>query len=147
VRFDDIIPSADTAWLTYYRDFQVQIRHNDEVISRKIAEYCSNESFGGRRRASNFLDDLDIEKLSDAYAEFLIIDWKGITDQDGELLPCSTENKRKLLHKNIDFRRWVGDESQNVKNFIPKSSSEEEKKSTNSLTYVPTRTETAKDAA
>lgn len=143
MQISEVVPSVDTVWLPYHGDFQVQIRHNDEVVARKISEFCASSEIGSRRRGGNFLDDLDIERLTDAYAEYLIVDWKGLTDSEKKPMLCSLENRKLILHKNIDFRRWVGEESQRVKNFIPKPEPEEEKKSVNSSISKPTPIETA----
>lgn len=147
MQLNEIVPSVDTVWLPYHGDFHVQIRHNDEVIARKISEFCASNEIGSRRRGGNFLDDLDIQRLTDAYAEYLIVDWRGLTDSNKQPMPCSLDNRKLVLHKNIDFRRWVGEESQNVKNFIPKPNPEEEKKSESSSISKPTLIETVPVAA
>lgn len=65
-------------------------------------------SRGGRRALGKSIpsakESLDV--TIEALAEHVLLEWKGIQDDDGKDLPCSHENKLLLLHK-LYFRDFV----------------------------------------
>ena len=124
MKFGELIPSKMQVELRYSGDFFVTLNYIDETLARKIRESVADGG-GSRRR---ILDSMDPEKLPDAYAEYGIGGWKGLENDDGTPTPCSQENKRKIMHANLDFQRWVMEETQNTKNFLDRANQEEEKK-------------------
>ena len=40
--------------------------------------------------------------------EYVIIDWKGLYDQDGKEIPCTKENKVMLMQGSVKFSSFIG---------------------------------------
>ena len=40
--------------------------------------------------------------------EYVIIDWKGLYDQDGKEIPCTKENKIMLMQGSVKFSSFIG---------------------------------------
>lgn len=128
MRLSELIPTLDKVEIQFYNtELFVTIRHTDQVLLRKIRE---NSASPYNRRRTKDIGELDDDAIVDAYADLVLIDFRGITEDhhdDSDILikdrrqilyPCTKENKRKLLHSNIDLRQWLIQEAANVRNFI-----------------------------
>lgn len=52
-------------------------------------------------------DDLKTAMAVESMAQAILLDWKGIEDEDGKLIPHSIENAKKLLGDLKDFRDTI----------------------------------------
>ena len=127
MKLSNLIPANETAWVSFIGDFRVLLRHTDEVMARKIRE-DSTDKFKQRKRFSD-IEDVNPKLLMDAYAKNIILNWEGIFEEDDITpFPCTDENKKMFIHKNLDFQRWVVVESGNIQNFLAVGNQEEEEK-------------------
>ena len=97
-------------------------RHNNKRYRRHIQEGMSK----GRETTAKELEDL----LIDGMAQYVIRDWKGITE-NGEDLPYSVEAAIKILKDPTlgDFRDWVSEESMKMENYKLKEEDDDSGKS------------------
>ena len=75
---------------------------------KKISEFAHNPKTRSMERVTYFEQSTSQEKRErELIWDYAIQDWKGILDKDGEEIPCTLENKLKLM--NIpQFARFVG---------------------------------------
>lgn len=86
-------------------------------VQVKVARITSRKSKEVRRKLErpmvrkNRSDDLSIDQLeqlmTEQLAQAVIKDWRGVTDDEGNDLPCTVENCRTILTKFPDFREDV----------------------------------------
>lgn len=86
----------------------------DETISVKVARLTSAKSTAARARLEapykNFRsipDNIQEEILTKQLAEVILVDWKGVSLEDGVELPATYDNKLMVLKKFPDFRREI----------------------------------------
>ena len=86
-------------------------------VQVKVTRITSQKSREVRRRLEKPLmrktrgDDLPLETLeyllTEQLAQAVIVDWRGVTDENGNDLPCTLEHRREILTKFPDFREDV----------------------------------------
>ena len=116
------MPSQEEAWVHYIGDVEFLLAHVDEVLARKIDNYTN---YARRVSASNIgkLDDKTRHRFVDAYAMFVLRDFRGIQNKDGSLYQNTDENKKELLHANAEVRTFVVEEAAKVANFVEETAS------------------------
>lgn len=83
----------------------------DEILV-KVARLNSERSQAVRRKLEkpyskirgNIPEDISEEILTKQVAEAVLLDWKGVTDDNGKDLECTYENRYKMLKEFKDFR-------------------------------------------
>ena len=105
-------------WLTYDGDIEVKIARfgNDryqkiaEALYKPVKKQLQRGSLGSKRAT---------ELASKAVAKGIIVDWRGIEDDDGNLIPFSEEKAIEFMlnPKLKDFKDWIANESQSIANF------------------------------
>lgn len=68
-------------------------------------------------RADILPEDMSDEIVLRAFSETILLDWKGIEDDNGEPIPYSHENAYELLKGLRDFRTLVADVAQEQETF------------------------------
>lgn len=69
------------------------------------------------------------EIATEAIARTILLDWKGIEDEDGEPIPYSTEEARRLLKLSRDFRLEIVSIATEMEMFRREETAEAEKNS------------------
>lgn len=75
------------------------------AIRRKTVKKRVEYKNGGRFIVEDTNEDLENELLWD----FCIVDWKNLFDAKGNEIPCTTENKVRLMGKSIQFSKFIRD--------------------------------------
>lgn len=78
----------------------------------KVARLNSERSQAVRRKLEkpyskirgSIPEDISEEILTKQVAEAVLLDWKGVTDENGKELECTYENRYKVLKEYKDFR-------------------------------------------
>lgn len=52
-------------------------------------------------------EEIDADLRSVMIWDYCIVDWKCLTDQDGNLIPCTKETKLLLMGKSVSFATFV----------------------------------------
>lgn len=100
-------------------------------VAFKLRRYTSNASLNSRRRLLTALQgrmkgmkagdelpaSLDTEMQIEQMAEAIVADWKGVTDRDGNELPFTRENARKVLTDLPDLRTLLSEYAGNIENY------------------------------
>lgn len=81
-------------------------------ISVKVARLNSERSQAVRRKLEkpyskirgSIPEDIAEEILTKQVAEAVLLDWKGVTDENGKEIECTYENRYKMLKEFKDFR-------------------------------------------
>lgn len=71
--------------------------------SKKKAEIITS----GVRPQRLTYDDIDEDKLNEMIWDFCIVDWGGFVDKFGNPVPCTRENKKKLMGGSVKFAAFV----------------------------------------
>lgn len=85
----------------------ITIRLANSDVMRDIDKKTVKKKVQFRRGQRFEVDDTDEEKRSDMIWEYVIVDWKGVFDESGEEIPCTTENKLKLMRESVQFANFV----------------------------------------
>ena len=104
---------------------QVCLRVANRELTEKIANDCLKTKVIYHRGTRYKDTEVDEEKQFKLIWDYCIVDWKGITDKDGVEIPCTSENKYKLIRQSIFFLNFVKD-CQTEINDINKNDEEEE---------------------
>lgn len=116
-----------------YGDFSITIKRaggaNKEyvkVFSQKVKPYRL------MMQAGNMADEKAAQIMAEVYAETVIIDWKGITDENGKKLAFNRENCIKVLTDLPDLFSMIQAEAERVSNFRKEETEAEAKNSVKS---------------
>jgi hypothetical protein len=52
---------------------------------------------------------VDEKKQRELLWDFCIVDWKNLYDETGSVIPCTKENKLKLMRESIGFASFIAD--------------------------------------
>lgn len=68
-------------------------------------------------RRETLSDEIAERILVDSMAEHILLDWKGIEDENGNEIPYSLETAKKLLSDLKDFRNYISEMATSIENF------------------------------
>lgn len=115
----------------YIPEFYVSIAYASKFAMNQIRE-ASKEVFTDFRRGRGEIERLNDEKLRDAYAEWIIKNWKGLTvDKLRQLIPgVAITGKAEvedipydhaiavaLLESSLEFENWVIDVATDIRHY------------------------------
>lgn len=88
---------------------EVAIRAVNQAKRQEIQKKTSRKKIefkhGGRFEVVDQNEDLFMELLWD----YTIADWKGLQDDDGKAIECTTENKLFLMQNHVGFATFIGE--------------------------------------
>lgn len=110
-----ITPDKDIAaqgvWIPYCgAEFLIASQDSDRY-DKTLVRNSRKQNAAELRRKPELMQAVVIETM----AETILLDWRGVED-DGKPLPCTPENKRKLLAIR-ELRDWISGQSAEVENF------------------------------
>jgi hypothetical protein len=86
----------------------VTIRLANGKILDEINKACIKKKVEFRRGQRHEVIIDNDELRSKMLWEYVIIDWKGLYDQDGKEIPCTKENKVMLMQGSVKFSSFIG---------------------------------------
>lgn len=86
----------------------VTVRVASADVIRGIDKKTVKKKVQFRRGQRYEIDDTDEEKRSALVWDYAIVDWNGVFDNDGNEIPCTTDNKIKLMNGSVQFSRFIG---------------------------------------
>jgi len=86
----------------------VTIRLANGKILDEINKACIKKKVEFRRGQRHEVIIDNDELRSKMLWEYVIIDWKGLYDQDGKEIPCTKENKIMLMQGSVKFSSFIG---------------------------------------
>lgn len=85
----------------------VTIRLANSEILDEIAKRCTKTKFEYRRGQRFEITTVDEELKGEILWNYVIIDWSGLFDLQGNDIPCTKENKLMLMKKSVKFSSFV----------------------------------------
>lgn len=85
---------------------------NSPKYQRGLRRHAQHETANRIKNDPEVQDRILIEAIADG----ILLDWRGDVRFNGEPLPCTRENKIKLLSIHA-FRAWVSEQMQEIENF------------------------------
>ena len=73
----------------------------------QIVKETTTKRFEWRRGTRQEIEDVDEDKRSDLTWQACIVDWEGLYDNEDNPIPCTDENKIKLMLGSPPFSRWI----------------------------------------
>lgn len=89
-------------------DGGVTIRFADGNIIREIEKKCTKKKAEFRRGQRFEVIEENEQKRSEMLWDYVIMDWKGVDDINGESIQCTTKNKILLMQGSPVFSAFVG---------------------------------------
>jgi len=86
----------------------VEVRLANGLKLDEINKKCSKKKVEFRKGARHEFIEENEEKRSELLWDYVIVNWKGIKDLDGNEIACTTENKVKLMRGSVEFATIVG---------------------------------------
>jgi hypothetical protein len=92
----DLKAEEEGVWVPYGGGFEVKL---GRIGNRRFKEFMMKKGKPHMRKLSSGSMDLDIADtlMRDAIAETILLDWKGLLDDDGKPIPFSKEEAKKAL--------------------------------------------------
>lgn len=102
-------------WFSYAEGVEFKIRPLTTAILRDLRKQVSVKRMLPDARTGKFVptEEVDDDKFNDVVSEYLIEDFKGIGNAEGELLPVTLENKKLILDK-IPLRDFIWNAAQSL---------------------------------
>jgi len=85
----------------------IRLASGDELT--KIEKACVKKKFEYKKNQRFEVIEEDDQKRSKMLWDYVICDWEGITDMNGNEIPCNTANKIKLMQNSTKFSTFVGE--------------------------------------
>lgn len=93
---------VEGVWIPYNSGLEVKVAR---FGNKKMQKHLRKQNTGHRTYGKN-LDDVSDEEVIELIADFILLDWKNLKDEDGKNLPYSRENAIRAL-KIKDFREEI----------------------------------------
>jgi hypothetical protein len=99
---------SDGKWFTYQEGIEVKVRPLTGTVLRDLRKQATTSKMVLEQRSRRMVpeDTVDDEKFESVIAEYMVEDWRGIGDPDGNPLEVNIENKRLLLDQPA-LRDWL----------------------------------------
>lgn len=104
----DINNPPDGTWVKYADGAEIQIRKWNAEVIREIRKPFVTSSMEYDTRANTLVpkETVDPDKFNDALNDYLVQNFKGFGDEDGEAIPVNTEGRRNMM-KDISIGEFV----------------------------------------
>lgn len=112
---DDVQTEIDGVWVEY-EDAELLIARMGNPANRK-AYQRAQARFRSKMRKDKMTPDDNIEVLARCLSQSILLDWKGISDMQGNELKYSVENAYLALRWDLDLRQFVNDQADISENF------------------------------
>lgn len=91
--------SGDGRWFAYQEGVEIKIRPLTGTILRDLRKQAavSRMELDPKTRRMIPVEDIDEDKMESILADYLIEDWKGIGDDEGNPMAVTQENKHLVL--------------------------------------------------
>lgn len=86
----------------------VYLRLATGEILEKIRKKTTKKRVEFRRGTRHEVEETNDSKHSELLWDYVIDDWKGLEDESGAEIPCTTENKVMLMQKSVKFSGFIG---------------------------------------
>lgn len=86
----------------------VYLRLATGEILEKIRKKTTKKKVEFRRGQRFEVEETNDAKHSELLWDYVIHDWKGLEDENGDEIPCTTENKAMLMKKSVKFSGFIG---------------------------------------
>lgn len=90
-------------WIDFGDDVHVKITRFGTTKSKEVRRRLE-KPYQNFTRKGGIPDSVLEEILMKQIAEAIIVDWKGVTDEEGAVLDCTYDNRLTVLKKYPDFR-------------------------------------------
>ena len=87
---------------------EIRIRAVNAAKRAEIQKKCVKKKIEYKHGQRFEYSDTNEERFSDMLWDYSIMDWNNLVDDDGEPIPCNTENKVFLMQNNVNFAQFVG---------------------------------------
>ena len=87
----------ESVWISYSNEAEFLIRPLTASSVEKIRKQFVKSKIGNKNGEVTIIEVVDDEKFNDALIDYIIEDWKGIGDEDGNDLDCNLENKKLVM--------------------------------------------------
>lgn len=83
------------------------VRHLSPEKADDFSEECTTKKRKFHKGRPYETSDFDKKKYDGKFWDYIIVDWKNLKDKDGTEIPCTAENKYKLVKKSPFFVNLV----------------------------------------
>ena len=97
-KFDDADPESG----------EIRIRAMNNEQRKKLQKECNKKRVEYKHGQRFEVTDVNDDKFSELLWDYCIVEWKGLTDDDGTPLLCDKETKTTLMQTNVGFAQFVG---------------------------------------
>lgn len=114
----------DLAWFVYEDDanpdieLDLQIRYMDDEVSGLVNRFTTGGKVGKKS---------DPAKIGEAYARYVLVNFARVTDDEGEALPNTLENRRMIL-RNSNILVFVINQAGDASGYVDPGEPEDQKK-------------------
>ncbi len=99
-----------SVWREYQPGVRVKIKPLDKVSMRAFRKKATRVEFVNRQRQEVVNDEI----FDHLVIRYVVEDWEGIVDPEGQAAPCTDENKDRVADKMINFSAWIMDEAMSL---------------------------------
>ena len=98
------------AWFIHPDDSEARLflRSCPFAVMQDIRKQTTRLRVEYKRNVRHEFEEIDTDKQNQLMWDYMIVDWQGIDNGD-EPIPCTTENKIKLLEASPIFLRWFNE--------------------------------------
>lgn len=93
---------------------------------KRLVEKNFRAKAGTKNRVRNIAEEEAREKIIQTYAQAVVLDWEGVTDENGNPLTFSKENVVKVFTDLPDFFNLVQEDAQNYATFQQEAEEEDQ---------------------
>ncbi len=97
-------------WFDFRDGCKVQVRYLSPRMLRSLKREATRKKFAGEQ----VVEDFDEELFNRRLAEEIICDWTGFSDERGEPVPCTAENRQHLMDNWTELNLFVQNASVNL---------------------------------
>lgn len=119
-------PSAakDGAWCNYMADMEFRILRSNGPKMMECMHRLMEPHYANGVKNFEDLDEAEKERIEvRSLAEAVLVDWRGVEDDDGTPIPYSVEKAEEILRmpEAVALREWIGFQSLNFDTFRTKA--------------------------
>ncbi len=103
----DLAAETDGVWIPFGEGTRVKVRRFQSKPVQMVQQRLQKPYAGLVRGGQSLPDDIAEKITIRLIAEAVIVDWEGVTDREGNILPNTTEAKVQVLTDLPDFRNAV----------------------------------------
>jgi hypothetical protein len=103
-RMDAVRAGEEGIWFPFTGTFEVLLRYLSPRKMKDMKAECTTT----RRTAKGIVEEVDEDQLEQQFLDYIIGDWRGGVDTEGNDWPCSDENKRDRGAVPGKLAEWAG---------------------------------------